>query len=94
MAREYTAPAQVFTEEFRTIEEITGLLVRVMVGSVDKDGRFVVPQQFSVYEIKDEDFAELMSASPSWAANKPANTYRNEDLWIFVDRIRAKEVYL
>ena len=74
---------------FRTIEEITGLLVRVSVGVVDAAGEFLVPQTFASYEITGANFAELMSASPSWAIGKPAGTYRNEDLWIFIDRIRS-----
>ena len=90
MARESVIPAQTVREELRTIEEITGLMVRVSVGVVDAEGAFIVPQTFTSYEIKDDAFAELMSAGPAWALNKPAGTYRNEDLWIFIDRKRAE----
>ena len=36
------------------------------------------------------DYTELMSANPSWAQNKPAGTFRKEDLWHFVDLIRSR----
>ena len=89
MARESVIPAQTVREELRAIEEITGQLVRVSVGVVDASGEFLVPQTFSSYEILGDDFTELMSAGPAWALNKPAGTYRNEDLWVFIDRQRS-----
>jgi hypothetical protein len=30
----------------------------------------------------------LMSANPSWAAGKPANEYRETDLWYIIDLVR------
>ena len=36
------------------------------------------------------DYTELMSSKPSWAPNKPAGTFRKEDLWHFVDLIRSR----
>lgn len=90
MPRQSTIPAQQVTEDIRSVEEITGLFVRVMVGTIDSQtGDFTVPQQFVTYEIKGDDFAELMSANPEWAPSKPAGTYRNDDLWVFIDRIRG-----
>ena len=89
MVRETIIPAQTVREDIRSIEEYTGEMVRVLVGEVTPEGAFVVPQQFEIYEIKDADFDELMSAGPAWALNKPAGTYRNEDLWIFIDRQRS-----
>ena len=41
-------------------------------------------------EIVGADFDELVSANPEWAPSKPPGTYRNEDLWMFIDRIRAR----
>jgi hypothetical protein len=35
-------------------------------------------------------YTELMSANPSWAPNKPAGVFRQEDLWHFVDLIRSR----
>ncbi len=90
MAREYVIPTKTVMEAISAIEEyITANLVRVSIGVVDAEGAFVVPQTFSQYEINGADFTELMSAGPAWALNKPAGTYRNDDLWIFIDRQRA-----
>lgn len=36
------------------------------------------------------DYQELMSANPNWAPTKPAGVFRKEDLWHFVDTIRAR----
>ncbi len=89
MARQSVIPSQTVIEEISAIEEyVSASFIRVSVGVVDGNGKFVMPQQFRQYEIKGDNFAELMSASPSWAPNKPSNTYRNDDLWIFIDRIR------
>lgn len=67
---------------------------------------FSVPQQFDVIEIADRpavkgplgviiepeitDYTDLMSDRPAWAPNKPAGTFRNDDLWPLIDRIRAR----
>ena len=67
---------------------------------------FAVPQQFDVIEITDRpavkgqlgvivepeitDYADLMSDRPAWAPNKPGGTFRNEDLWPLIDRVRAR----
>ena len=42
--------------------------------------------------IRGTDLQELLSASPPWAPSKPAGTYRNEDLWQFIDRFREKDL--
>ena len=67
---------------------------------------FKVPQNFDAIEIQDRpeskgqlgvvvspaitDYTELMSDRPQWAPNKPAGTFRNEDLWPLIDRVRAR----
>lgn len=76
-------------EAIRSIEEVTGEVIRVMVGTIDANGAFLMTQHYLRYEIGGDDFTELMSASPPWAPGKPAGTYRNEDLWIFIDRKRG-----
>lgn len=91
MARESTIPATVVVEDIRMIQEVTGISISVMVGSLDQSGEFIVPQTFDTYQIDGDDFTELMSANPPWAPNKPAGTYRNEDLWIFIDRFRSNQ---
>jgi hypothetical protein len=89
MAREVNIPAAIVLEDIRMLQEVTDGYISVMVGRISSTGEFIVPQQYETYEIKDDDFAELMSANPPWAPGKPAGTYRNEDLWIFIDRKRA-----
>lgn len=37
------------------------------------------------------DYTELTSAAPGWAPYKPAGTFRNEDLWLFIDAVRARQ---
>jgi hypothetical protein len=36
------------------------------------------------------DYDELLSEHPAWAPTKPAGVFRKEDLWHFVDLIRAR----
>ena len=88
MPRQSTIPAQSITEDISAVQEFTGQFVRVMVGTVEENGEFTVPQQFLTYTIDGQYFEELMSASPEWAPGKPAGTYRNDDLWVLIDRIR------
>ena len=87
MAREITIPASTFIEEIQSLEEFAAeKFVRVVVGKVDQDGIFVMPQQFRTYIIKNADYEELNSANPSWNPEKPAGTYFNDDLWHFIDK--------
>lgn len=43
------------------------------------------------YEIEGEKYNLLMSESPSFAQGKPANEYRESDLWYIIDLIRAEQ---
>jgi len=93
MPRESTIPAQTVREEIRTLEEypahgVTPGIVRALVGRVDEAGDFIVPQQFVTYTIEGEQYDELCGPPPAWAPDKPAGTYRNEDLWHFIDLMR------
>ena len=87
MAREIVVPTQTVTEDIVSINEYPSVLVRVDVAYSTAAGP--VPNSSQSYDIDGDDFAELMSANPEWAPGKPAGTYRNEDLWIFIDRKRA-----
>jgi hypothetical protein len=93
MPREVTIPAQTVREEVRSLSEYSTApgspgFVTVMVGVVDDNGVFVVPQQFVTYEISGANFEALTGEPAEWAPDKPAGTYRNEDLWYFIDLIR------
>ena len=90
MPRQVDIPAQVVYEDFRTIEEIPSVLVNVMVGKTDSSGEFIVPQQFSSFIIDGSNYEELNGPPTSWAPDKPTGTYRNEDLWHFVDLLRGE----
>lgn len=49
------------------------------------------PQTGQVIRPAIADYDDLMSANPSWAPNKPAGTFRQDDLWRFIDLIRSRE---
>lgn len=94
MARTAAIPAQTVSEEVRSLQEypkfgVTPGIVRAMVGRVDDKGDFIVPQQFETYEITGDDYDELVGPAPAWAPDKPAGTYRNDDLWHFIDLQRG-----
>lgn len=92
MAREVTIPAVTFTEEIQSLEEYpVEKFIKVVVGQIDATGIFIIPQQFNVYVIKNDDYDDLLSASPSWNPDKPAGTYFNDDLWHFIDLQRTSK---
>jgi hypothetical protein len=87
MAREVTIPATQVLQNIQSIEEYPSeKFVRVVVGAVNENGTFIVPQQFYQYTISNGDYEELVSANPSWNPEKPAGTYFNDDLWHFIDK--------
>lgn len=90
MPRQIDIPAQIVYEDFRTIEEVPNVLVNVMVGKTDSTGEFIVPQQFSNFVINGDNYTELNGPPTSWAPDKPTGTYRNEDLWHFIDILRSE----
>lgn len=85
MPREINIPAETIFQEIRTIEEVPNISVRVLVGQTDADGEFVVPQQYTSYLIDGENYIELNGPPASWSPDKPTGTYRNQDLWHFID---------
>jgi len=85
MPREINIPAETIFQEIRTIEEVPNISVRVLVGQTDADGEFVVPQQYTSYLIDGENYIELNGPPTSWSPDKPTGTYRNQDLWHFID---------
>lgn len=90
MPRQIDIPAQVVYEDIRSIEEVPSISVNVMVGKTDSTGDFIVPQQFSLYMIDGANYVELNGPPTSWAPDKPDGTYRNEDLWHFIDILRGE----
>ena len=90
MPRQIDIPAQVVYEDFRTIEEVPNVLVNVMIGKTDSTGEFIVPQQFLNFVIDGDNYTELNGPPTSWAPDKPTGTYRNQDLWHFIDILRSE----
>jgi hypothetical protein len=89
MSREVVIPTETVLQEIQSFEESpTNRLIRVVVGNLDADGKFTVPQFFKMYEIRAEMYDELNSANPSWNPTKPAGTYFNDDLWHFIDLLK------
>jgi hypothetical protein len=90
MPRQVTIPQQSYTEDIMTIYETPGVGVRVYVGVLAEDGQSFdnaayKPQEFL---ISGEMYTELNGPPTSWAPDKPDGTYRNQDLWHFIDILR------
>lgn len=86
MARQITIPTQSYVEEIIVVEESPGNYVRVVVGVLKANSTSLnndIPTK--EYRIIDEDLAELVGDPTSWAPDKPIGTYRNEDLWHYID---------
>lgn len=62
--------------------------VFVAIGSLDKEGNFIAQadQTFQIYDISGDDFDDLMAAQ----GQKPAGTFRKEDLWNPIDTKRQR----
>jgi hypothetical protein len=89
MPREIVIPTETVYQEIQSLQESPqNKLIRVVVGNVDAEGAFVIPQYFKMYEIRAEMYDELNSANPSWNPTKPAGTYFNDDLWHFIDLLK------
>lgn len=90
MPRQIDIPAETVYEDIRTIEEVPSISVNVMVGKTNSTGEFIVPQQYSLYIIDGENYIELNGPPTFWASDKPTGTFRNEDLWHFIDILRGE----
>jgi hypothetical protein len=91
MPRQITIPAETIYEDIQSLQEFPdNQIVNVIVGKTDADGNFIIPQQFSTYQITGEMYTDLNSANPSWHPGKPAGTYFNQDLWHFIDLLRGE----
>lgn len=83
--RTVVIPESTVTEDINLIEETPGIQVRFLVGRKESNGNWVVPQQFETFIVSDEQYAELNGPPLDWCPDKPIGTYRNEDLWHYVD---------
>lgn len=92
--RPVVIPAINAFEEIRSIEEYPSTnqnigWVRVSVATVNQFGVALV-NQFKQYEIKGSDYAKLVGPPSQDMPGKPSGTYRNEDLWHFIDLQRSR----
>jgi len=90
MSRTVNIPASTVTEAIGLINETPGVCVSFLVGAVDQNGEFIIGQQFDSFTVSGADYTELNGPPTSWAPDKPTGTYRNDDLWHYVDLQRAK----
>ena len=90
MSRTVNIPASTVIEAIGSINETPGICVNFLVGKVDQSGEFIIPQQFDNFIVSGDDYKELNGPPTSWAPDKPTGTYRNDDLWHYVDLQRAK----
>lgn len=95
ISRTQTIPPQ---EEKQVIESILRYTVTPdksvefvhCYGTEDTEGNFTQePGTVKVTTFLGAEFAELMSANPSWAPLKPAGTFRAEDLFALLDFISS-----
>ena len=89
--RTVTIPQTTITEDISLIDEAPGIQVRFLVGKRESNGNWVVPQQFETFIVAGEQYEELNGPPQPWCADKPIGTYRNEDLWHYVDLQRASQ---
>jgi hypothetical protein len=86
--RTVVIPESTVTEDINLIEEEPGIQVRFIVGKKESNGNWVVPQQFETFIVSGEQYDELNGPPLDWCPDKPTGTYRNEDLWHYVDLSR------
>jgi len=86
--RTVNIPASTIFEAIGSINEVPGTCVNFLVGKTDDTGEFIMGQQFENFTVNGDDYKELNGAPTSWAPDKPTGTYRNDDLWHYVDKQR------
>jgi hypothetical protein len=89
MSRDVTIPAKTYTEDIVVVEEAVGQYVRIVVGILNEDGvTFNTNLGIQEYKVVGDDLAELNGPPTTWSPDKPTGTYRNEDLWHYIDKAR------
>lgn len=90
MPREVIIPTRTVKEDIVSVEEAVGICVRVVVGVLDAEDKFDLSIPTKEYRISGNDLIELTGEPTSWAPDKPVGTYRNDDLWHYIDLQRAE----
>ena len=83
--RTTTIPSLTVNEDIGIIEEMAGEKVRFLVGKKDENGNWAVNQQFEEFIVNGQNYIDLNGPPLSWCPDKPTGTYRNDDLWHYVD---------
>jgi len=83
--RTITIPTASVTEDINSIEENPGIFVRFLVGKKLENGNWVLNQHFETFVIMGQDYIDLNGPPLDWCPDKPTGTYRNDDLWHYVD---------
>jgi len=78
-------PSSTVTEDFGIINETPGVSVVFTVGKKLDNGNWFMGQNFEQFTIIGDQYTELNGPAQSWCPDKPTGTYRNEDLWHYVD---------
>lgn len=87
--RTVVIPEQTVLEDIGVIDETPGHQVRFTVGKKEANGNWVIPQEFQIFVVAGEQYTELNGPPLDWCPDKPIGTYRNEDLWHYVDMARG-----
>jgi hypothetical protein len=90
MSRTVNIPSTTITEAIGLINETPSVCVSFLVGKIDEKGQFLLGQQFENFVVSGDDYVELNGPPTTWASDKPNGTYRNDDLWHYVDLQRSK----
>lgn len=90
MQRTKTVPARAVTEQIYSYEVYPrSNIVRVTIlsGELPPGETLLDPQvaNMSVIEVTEDLCTELLSNNPSWATGKPADYFKEDDLWDAVD---------
>lgn len=74
-------------EDFLAItEDKVSRIISLDIGLYDQEGVLVTTEFLKVVG---DHYDVLMSESPPFAPGKPANEYREVDLWYIVDQVRS-----
>lgn len=79
-------PERIINEKIISIFHQLGKFVLVSVQECDENGNFL--NVAKTIEINDKYYKELLSCSPIWAEGKPEGSFRIDDVWLIIDKIR------
>lgn len=90
MSREIVIPSKTLQEEITQIIHYPGEKIEITVQAGRYiNNKFKAEMFVQTLCVSDTDYAELLSANPSWSPNKPAGVFRIDDLWHYIDKYRA-----